>query len=40
MKDYGWKIKISDLLNNPGSSDTIYVKNKFLSDKDIRIEDE
>lgn len=32
MKDYGWKIKISDLLRAPGKEDEIIFDKKFLPD--------
>ncbi len=32
MKDYWWKIKIADLLNNPWEIDNITIKNKYLKD--------
>jgi len=32
MKDLNWKIKVSDLLNNPGTTDTIKFENKFLKE--------
>jgi len=32
MKDLNWKIKISDLLNNPGITDKIKFENKFLKE--------
>ena len=32
MKDLNWKIKISDLLNNPGTTDEIKFENKFLKE--------
>ena len=35
MKDYAWKIKISDLLTNPWNTDHIEFKNKFLQSEDI-----
>ena len=35
MKDYAWKIKIADLLNNPWDTDNINFENKFLKSKDI-----
>jgi len=35
MKDYAWKIKISDLLTNPWSTDNILFENKFLKTDDI-----
>jgi len=37
MKDYAWKIKISDLLKNPGDTDNIKFENKFLKDEDIKL---
>ncbi len=30
MKDYGWKIKVSDLLRNPGKEDVIDFDHKFI----------
>ena len=38
MKDYGWKIKVADLLNNPGNSDTIKFEKKYLKDPDAKVE--
>jgi len=38
MKDYGWKIKVADLLNNPGSSDIIKFEKKYLKDPDSKVE--
>lgn len=32
MKDYGWKIKISDLLRSPGKEDEIVFEKKFVPD--------
>lgn len=37
MKDYAWKIKVADLLNNPGNTDTIRFENKFLKSEDISL---
>jgi len=37
MKDYAWKIKIADLLNNPGNTDKVEFNRKFL--KEIEIEE-
>lgn len=31
MKDYWWKIKVSDLINNPWRKDFIEFENKYLS---------
>jgi len=39
MKDYGWKIKISDLLRNPGKEDTLVFEKKFLPDMDAITDD-
>ena len=33
MKNFDWKIKISDLLNNPWNTDTIEFKNRFLNEE-------
>lgn len=30
MKDYGWKIKVSDLLRSPGKEDIIPFEKKFI----------
>ncbi len=32
MKDLNWKVKISDLLNNPGTTDKLKFENKFLKE--------
>lgn len=32
MKDFGWKIKISDLLRAPGKEDEILFEKKFIAD--------
>ena len=34
MKDFGWKIKISDLLRAPGKEDEIVFEKKFVPDMD------
>lgn len=39
MKDFGWKIKISDLLRHPGKEDTIVFEKKFLPEIDTITED-
>lgn len=38
MKDYWWKIKISDLLRHPGKEDTIQFEKKFIPDMDTLTE--
>ena len=38
MKDYWLKIKIADLLNNPGNSDTIKFENKYLKETDLDLQ--
>ena len=38
MKDYRWKIKVADLLNNPWSSDTIKFEKKYLKDEFAQVE--
>jgi len=35
MKDYWWKIKVSDILNEPWTTDYIKFDNKFLKTNDI-----
>ena len=35
MKDYKWKVKVSDLLNNPGTQDEFSVENKFIKTEDF-----
>jgi len=40
MKDYAWKIKVSDLLKNPGNTDNIKFENKFLKTNDITLSKE
>jgi len=39
MKDYWWKIKVSDLLTNPWDTDTIKFEKKFLKTNDINLTD-
>ena len=38
MKDYWFKIKISDLLKNPGQTDKVEFKNKYLKETDFLLE--
>jgi len=33
MKDFAWKIKVSDLLKNPWDTDTVKFKEKYLKDE-------
>ena len=37
MKDYSWRIKISDLLSNPWDTDYITFENKFLKTDDVKL---
>jgi len=39
MKDYGWKIKVADLLNNPWQKDNIKFEKKYLTDEFIDLQD-
>lgn len=39
MKDYGRKIKVSDLLRHPGKEDTIHFEKKFIEGFDAISED-
>lgn len=36
MKDYYWNIKIADLLNNPGETDEIAFKEKYIQNIEIQ----
>ena len=38
MKDYWFKIKISDLLKNPGQTDKLEFKDKYLQETDFAVE--
>jgi len=39
MKDYGWKIKVADLLSNPWQKDNIKFEKKYLTDEFINLKD-